>query len=269
MSFLYVRINVSNKSERNTLLKIQKFLAGEKNSDGYIAISEMLTDFKPESLATDMMRYRISGKASAECNDIYYVATENGEGIARHWMGWGKHADAIGNWGNFYTNEEFRGKGVGRALLTAWYEDFLSRESLPIALLCTAANTGLVEVYSRYGFRSALKDGDPCPLYMPIGDSPKDFLSFCEFYYTPADLIIKRPASIEWRHEIDCLFKFYLLDNKMEFGINGVSSLEEALLRYPERAELFFTDSNRCVGWAIDGKAQLHSLYKNSKVISD
>ena len=250
-------------------MKIEKFVAGCSDCEGYIAISKMLKGFKPESLAADMMRYRISGKASEECHDVYYVAIENQEGIARHWMGWGKHPGAIGNWGNFYTNEEFRGRGVGRALLTAWYDDFTSFESLPIAFLCTAANTRLVEVYSRYGFRSALKDGDPCPLYMPIGDAPKDFRGLCEYYYTPSDRIYKKAASIEWRHEIDCLFKFYLMDNKMEFGINGVCSLEEALLRYPERAELFFTDSNRCVGWAIDGKAQLHPLYQNSQIVSE
>lgn len=250
-------------------MTVEKFTAGDTRSIGYDAVCEMLKNYNPGKLAADMMRLRISGAASSECDDTYYVAVENGEAIARHWMGWGKHADAIGNWGNFYTKEEFRGRGVGREVLSAWYADFLSRKELPIAFFCTAANEGLVSVYSRFGFVSALKSGDPCPLYLPVGNSPENFRDFCDFYYKPSETVIKKAAGIGWRHEIDCLLRFCFMDNGLDFGINGVESLEEALLRYPERAELFFAENGHAVGWAIDGVKQIHPSYLNSKIVNE
>ena len=158
-------------------MKIEKFITGEVLSKGYAAISKMLEGFKPESLAADMMRYRISGKASAVCHDVYYVAIENGEGIARHWMGWGKHSYAIGNWGNFYTNEECRGKGVGGALLNAWHEDLASPEQVAAG----ANHPALGEmVWNRYYYKQILKTiteagliGKKVALCVPKGDVSK------------------------------------------------------------------------------------------------
>ncbi len=215
----------------------------------------------------DMMRLRIDGDAAHECHDVYYVAIDNEKAIGRHWMGWGKHENSVGNWGNFFTSEECRGKGVGGALLRAWHEDLSNHASLPLAFFCSAGTPELASLYARFGFRPAINGQDCGPLYLPMGDSPETFEGFCERYYKPSEVIYRRPASIGWRHEIDCLFKFYLINNGQSLGINGILSLEEALLRFPERAELFFTEDSRCVGWAIDKKIQLHPLYESSRII--
>ena len=88
----------------------EKFTAGADKNGAYYAISEMMRDFDTDKSYADMMRYRISGNAADECNDIYYVTHEGQKALARHWMGFGKHENAVGNWGNFYTDPEYRRK---------------------------------------------------------------------------------------------------------------------------------------------------------------
>lgn len=250
-------------------MKIERFIAGQTDCEACSALMEMMRGHDIGKTYADMMRLRIDGGAAHECHDVYYVATENGCAIGRHWMGWGSHPNAVGNWGNFYTDEAFRGKGVGGALLRAWQDDLLSPDHtpLPSAFFCSAGTSELAALYARFGFRPAIKGRDCGPLYMPLGDSPEDFESFCERYYEPSQVICRRPATIGWRHEIDCLLRFYLINNGLEFGIGETKSLEEVLLSSPERAELFFGESGRCVGWAVGGKIQIHPKYINSKVI--
>ncbi len=83
---------------------------------------------------------------------------------------------------------------------------------------------------------------------MTLGDSPEDFRELCESFYQPSDILLRRPASLEWRHEIDCLLKYCLWDMGLDHGING-RIMKQALLYSPEMAEMLFTESGRCVGW--------------------
>ena len=197
-----------------------------------------------------MMRYRVSGKAAKECTDIYYLCTdENNSLVSRLWMGWGKHERAVGNWGNFFTSPEYRGQGIGRRMLNFWHDDLKTRQGLPLALFCTAGDEGLARLYAPYGFRPALKGASRGPLYCPLGDSPETFSEFCKQYYAPARSIVFKPAALEWRHEIDCLFKFAMLDAGLDYLPKGIDSLESALLSdRREKTEIIFTDTNIPVG---------------------
>lgn len=250
-------------------MKIERFIAGNKTGGAYLSLEKMMRGHDIGKTYADMMRLRIDGGAAHECHDVYYVATENGCAIGRHWMGWGAHPNAVGNWGNFYTDEAFRGKGVGGALLRAWQDDLLSPDHtpLPSAFFCSAHTPELTSLYARFGFRPAIKGRDCGPLYMPLGESPDSFEEFCELYYVPSSTLRRIPASIGFRHEIDCLLRFYFMNNGLTFGIKDANSLESMLLHSPERAELFFTEDERCVGWAVDGEAQIHDRYKNSVII--
>ena len=92
---------------------LEKFIPGKSENTAYYALLDMMTDFDLGISYADMMRYRIRGAAADDCHDIYYIAHDQGMALSRHWNGWGKHADAIGNWGNFYTDPAYRGKGIG------------------------------------------------------------------------------------------------------------------------------------------------------------
>ena len=248
--------------------KISVFIPDKNPSADGEPIRRAIADLDKGIPYAEMMRYRINGLASEECNDIYYLCTdEENNLISRLWMGWGKHTGAVGNWGNFFTLPEFRGRGIGRRMLDFWRGDMEKREAAPIALFCTAGSEGLANLYKPYGFRPALKGAVCGPLYCPIGDSPETFEEFCLQYYKPAKSLVFKRATLEWRHEIDCLLKFALLDAGLDYLPNGMVSLEASLLENgAEDIEIIFTDADIPVGLAktaSDGKkdVKIHPSY--------
>ena len=250
-------------------LKIDKFICGEQESEAQFSAQRALADMlKNENIGAsyaDMMRYRVANKAASDCKDTYYVAHENGKAYSRLWNGWGRHEGAIGNFGNFVTLEEIRGQGLGHRMLEAWHDDISSRNDLPLCFLCMGDRRA-AKLYFPYGFKTIEKGAEWGPLFMPLGDSPKDFREFCESYYQPSDVLIRRVATVEWRHEIDCLLKYSLWSMGLDHTING-KFLEQALLYSPEQAELLFTADNRCVGWALDGTVRVHPSYSKSEIV--
>ena len=240
----------------------EKYTPGELGGEAHAALEKMMRDTDVGKSYADTIRLRLSAALSDICNDTYYVAREEDRALARHWNGWGRHPDAIGNWGNFYTDEACRGRGIGSALLRFWEEDFSSRKDLPLCFLCSAATPELVAWYSKFGFRVAIEGTDRGALYMPIGDSPESFRDFYSSYYKPSRSLIEKPATFEHRHEIDCLLRFALRDLGIPFGIGECTSIESALLYYPERVGMLFSDDGHCVGWTLDGKRQTYVIYE-------
>ncbi|MBR2037490.1 MAG: GNAT family N-acetyltransferase [Lachnospiraceae bacterium] len=246
---------------------IEKYIAGNGESAAQKTLASMIKDEKPGVSYADMLRYRVSGKVADRCNDIYYIAHQDGKCLSRLWNGWGRHDNSIGNFGNFVTIEEVRGKGIGKKMLEVWFEDLQKQPNPPLGLFCTA-NTRVAKLYLPYGFRPAILGQEYGSLYMPIGNSPENFHEFCDMYYTPTNKLIRRPADIEWRHEIDCLLKFALIERGLSFGMLGVTSMEEALLYSHENAEMLFTENGRCVGWIYKEQMQVYPTYENVEIIS-
>lgn len=224
------------------------------------ALARMLADESPGKSYADVMRLRVAGALTDACTDTYFLALDGDACVSRLWNGWGRHEDAIGNFGNFLTLEQYRGQGIGTRLLETWYADLQARDDKPLALFCTSAPKA-ARMYEAYGMRPIVKGADYGPSYMPLGESPDDFESFCDAYYQPASALNVKPATFAWRHEIDLLLKFALLQRGLPFGFDGMPSLEQALLSAPEKTALLFTDHGRCVGWSYDGTAQLYPSY--------
>ncbi len=230
-----------------------------------LALVEMVKEIDLGQSYADMLRFRVAGNAHTACYDRYFVAHENGIAYSRHWNGWGRHNNAIGNFGNFFTVEEMRGQGIGRKLLGMWYEDLTTHPHPPLAIFCTAGHRSS-KLYMPYGFRM-IKDGaESGPMYLPLNDSPERFRELCDMYYEPSDTLICRSATVEWRHEIDCLLNFAFFDRGLDFGIGDVSSLEAALLYHPNEAKLIFTEKDRCVGWMIGDEIQLYPAYNRTSI---
>ena len=246
----------------------EKYIPEDKECVAGELIGRMMEGFDADKSYADMMRYRISGRAANECRDVYYVAHNGEKAVGRLWNGWGRHRDAIGNWGNFYTDESCRGQGIGGGLLKLWQQDFQNEAEPPLCFLCTAATKELTDLYGRLGFRPAIEGRDCGPLYKPNGDSPESFKEFCAAYYKPSSVLYLKEASVGFRHEIDCLLKFAFVDMGIKFGFQSVKSVEEALLYNKERAGMLFSEDGHCVGWSFDGQIQMHPLYKNATVIS-
>lgn len=247
---------------------LETYIPGNGETVAGKALAEMMEGVAEGRSYADMMRLRISGGVSDQCNDTYFVAHENGKSLSRLWHGWGKHKDAIGNFGNFLTLEELQGQGIGTKMMQLWKKTIDEEENKPLGLFCSSKERP-AQMYFRYGFRPALKGKSYGPLYLPLGNSPETFQEFCDMYYQPAEKLIARPATIEWRHEIDLLLKFALLDRGIKFGIGGFTVIEEALLYAPGKAEQIFTPAGRCVGWRVGEETQVFPLYEGLEIVKE
>ena len=253
--------------KEDNLMKFETYIPGQEKNAAYEAIAEMVGAIKDGRSYASMMACRIRGEVAGECNDTYYVAHESGKARSRLWMGWGKHKDAIGNWGNFFTCEEYRGRGYGGQLLKLWYEDFGRVTDPPLCFLCTTGSKDITDLYGRFGFRPAIEGREYGPLYRPNGNSPATFREFYHSYYRPSDVIYLRPATVEYRHEIDCLLRFVYIDMGLPFGLGGLSSIEEGLLCEPERTRMLFSADGHCVGWQFDDQVQMHPMYQGCRIV--
>lgn len=249
-------------------MHIVKYCCGQPQNEASLAFQNWLEETKVDRSYHAMMGYRVAGKAAEICTDTYFLAMEEGEVVARLWHGWGKHPCAAGNFGNFLIREAFRGGGLSKKMLDAWYEDLMGRQDRPLGLFCSVGQPWLIDYYGRYGFRVAVRDAGHMRLYKPLDGSPEDFRELCEEYYCPAQTLTVRPATVEWRHEIDCLLQFAMDGMGKTFGFENAPTLEAVLMK-PElgEAELLFTDKNRPVGWSFTppGGAkqwQIHPAYR-------
>ena len=233
-------------------LKFDIYVPGKSHPISADALKEAIRDLDVGMSYSEMMRFRASGRAKEECTDVYYLCTdENSVLVSRLWMGWGKHQGAVGNWGNFFTSPDCRGQGIGRQMLNLWQNDLKTRQNLPIALFCTAGDEGLAKLYKPYGFRPAIKNATCGPLYCPLGNSPETFQDFCKEYYKPAKSLDFKKGTLEWRHEIDCLLKFAMLDMGLDYLPEGMVSLEASILENGAvGVEIIFTDEDIPVGLA-------------------
>jgi GNAT superfamily N-acetyltransferase len=248
-------------------MKLEKYVPGQEKNAAFAAISDMVGGITDGRSYASMMARRISGAVAHECNDTFYVAHEDGKAASRLWMGWGKHKDAIGNWGNFYTVEAYRRRGIGGGLLKLWYEDFQSVQEPPLCFLCTTGSKDITDLYGRFGFRPAIVGREYGPLYRPNGNSPATFREFYTAYYQPSDVLYLRPATVEYRHEIDCLLRFVYIDMGLPFGLGTLSSIEEGLLREPHRTKMLFSEDGHCVGWQFDDQRQMHPMYEHCQIV--
>lgn len=250
-------------------MKIERFQCGTPQTEASTALSRWLASVETDRSYLPMMQYRIAGHAAKECTDVYFIAMEEDRAVSRLWHGWGNHPDAVGNFGNFMTEESYQGQGVGRQMLKTWEEDLQSRKDRPIGLFCSAANTFLIDMYGKYGFTQAMVKPTYSMLYKPLDGSPCAFAELCEDYYCSAQSFTVRPASVGWRHEIDLMLKFALASEGEMLGLPGCKSLEEVIV-WPHigKAQLLFTEKDRPVGWSFTGNDgithwQIHPKYRD------
>ena len=252
-------------------MNYDKFNAGNKILATQL-LKEHMESYDMTLSYAKMIMNRVEGKYKDQCTDIYFVAHDENKLYSRLWYGWGNHKDSIGNFGNFLTIEDARGMGIGKEMLKMWQNDIEEREELPVGLFCSAGSKELVRLYSKFGFRLAVHGTEVGPLYKPLGNSPETFAEFCEKYYTPTDMLYAKKAKAEFRHEIDCLLKFALLDNGLKFGFDEASCLEEILVFDKKiSANILFIEDNRAVGWQIilpdcTVKTQVYPLYSDTKI---
>ena len=243
------------------MLKFEKYVVGSGETEGYKALKATI----PED--DIYMHYRLDGNCHKDCEDIYFVAHEDGKALCRIWMCYPRHENAISNWGAVYTLEECRGRGICNQTLDFCMKELEKLQNGPAGLFCTAGKQWLTDMYAKFGFVTAIHDTTMGPLYRPLKDSPETFKEFYENYYTPANSLKAVKATWEYRNEVDCLLKFALLDKGIDYAINGDRDLNMILMNQPERdAKVILTDTGKCVGWMLDGVAKVYTMYENMPI---
>lgn len=245
----------------------EKYFAGQLPNDAHKALWDMVKDEKPEEAYMQTIKKRVKGELSDICVDNYYIARDGDKCGTRLWTGWGKHKDAIGNFGHFLTLPEFRGKGLGKKVMRLWANDILTRSDVPLCLLCSAEPEVIDIFYREYGFREIDSKYHGGYLYCPLGNSPETFTEFHENYYKPSKTLVHKKGTLEFRHELDCLLRFTLFMLGEEFTMAEYYSVEEYLIFCPDRVGMLYSEDGHCVGWSLDGKIVVHPLYKDSKII--
>ena len=263
------------------MVRYHTFLPGKANdpSAELAAVAlDRIIQAESEASYARMIRYRLAGKAAAECEDRYFIAEEDGRCVSRIWYGWGRHAGAVGNFGNFRTAEDHRRQGIGRRLLEMLTASLGNEKDPPSCLFCIAGKPHLVAMYAPLGFRPALKDTDCGPLYCPLNGAPETFSDFCRAYYRPAERLRFVPGTAGFRHEVDCLLGFALCEagEFRTFGLRSFPTYEEAFLALAAdpalgRLERAVTEDGRTVGWAFtpaggERELQLHPRFRGMKI---
>ena len=264
------------------MIQYYSFLPGGSNPSEACKAAEALVQLlhteSGESYAR-MILYRLAGKAAAECDDRYFIAEDEGRCVSRIWYGWGRHAGAAGNFGNFRTADDHQRMGIGGRLLDMLVEDLKRSKILPACLLCTSSKPHLVRLYvDKLGFRPAITGTEGGPLYAPLGGSPETFSEFCRKYYRPAVSLHFAPGSIGFRHEVDCLLNFALREagENRTFGLKSFPTYESAFLSLAAdpalgRLERVATDDGRTVGWSFlpaagERETQVHPSFRDKKI---
>lgn len=242
------------------MIYTEKYIAGSKGNKVFDLIDEIILE------EDRFLRMRLCGELIDVSNEIFFLTHNQKQGLCRIWMSYGKHKNAISNWGAVFTPEEHRGKGYCAKTLNYCFNDIDKMKDAPLALFCTAGTIELTNLYKKYNWIPAICGNDRGPLYRPVGNSPKTFQEFCKQYYTETDELLVTDATFEWRNEIDCLLRFVLMDSGERFGINGTTDIWPIILNEPQRAKIILTKENKCVGWMLDGKVQTYPLYRNIKI---
>lgn len=94
-------------------------------------------------------RESLEGHLADEICDRYFLAKVNGQYAARMWYGWNKRTGR-GNFGNVFTEPEFRHQGLMNLLLPELGRDF---QRTSIRMMCCIARKDLGPIYNRIGLR--------------------------------------------------------------------------------------------------------------------
>lgn len=228
------------------------------------------------------IKARLAGKYLNEAVDKYFIAEIDGKPAAQLWYGYGRNSLPIADFGHVYTAPEQRGKGISTHLVKYFLDDF--KDSPAIAAFCLSYREWVAGIYQKQGFKPVLSGYTAGPMMLANSNIPEDFMEFQKLYYTPADSLTVVPGDMRYRHEIDCLLRFSLQNDKIStervFASDAISSFRTAFFMQEDlRGNIYcaLNSEKHCVGWSFclnpfafgEGNQspifdwELHPLYKN------
>ena len=205
---------------------------------------------------------RLAGEFCDVADDRFFFAKIDGEIVGQMWYGWGRHEQPVANFGQVYVATRHRRKGIAERLFSAFCEHFFN-DSPPIAAFCSTGSEWVANIYKSGGFRTIDPEAAYGPLYCPKPGLPDTFDDFSERFYSGqfAGSVHAVPATMEYRHEIDCVLKF----TKIRRGVppKSIPSFQQAYFdKLDGKGDLvvLMSPRDRPLGWHFtpyDGSAPL------------
>ena len=216
----------------------------------------------PEKL-TELMRHkgddtlrgiqsRLNGAYVDCCVDRYFFAEIEGQIAGMLWFGYGRTTYPIANFGHVYTSPQFRRLGIATILLRYFKCDFLASPAK--AAFCYSSKPHIVKNYTPLGFQPCVTGTTVGRLMLSQPPASRSFAEIQAEYYGEARQIHAVPASMRWRHDLDCLGKYTdrLLDERCFLAV-AVPDFTRAYYLSEDDKDgvlLNFVGNDRCVGWA-------------------
>jgi predicted GNAT family acetyltransferase len=214
---------------------------------------------------------RLAGDFQQICDDRYFFAEIDGEVIGQMWYGWGRHEAPVANFGQVFVATRHRKKGIAQRLFATFQRHFADN-SPSVAAFCSTGNEWVANIYRCGGFRCIDPKASYGPLYCPKPGQPEIFDDFAEAFYRghcdqPAQI---HPATMAYRHEIDCVLKFTLI--RKGLLPEPCPSFQQAYFDHCDgkgTLQLYMSAQNRALGWRFipqDGSEQRGFMHPDCKI---
>lgn len=173
-------------------------------------------------------REALAGHNAPEVIDHLYLAEVDGVFVARVWFAYGIRSGR-GNFGNVYTEQEFRRRGLMNELLKPCARDF---QDSPARMLCCASGDKFaVQSYLKYGFK-LIYGGEVGPLCL----CKNDFFAEAEAAFADLSGLSVRPGRLADQFECDKFLKYIpaMLHNPRAHRIGPAAKISEYRIAFQE-----------------------------------
>jgi GNAT superfamily N-acetyltransferase len=195
---------------------------------------------------------RLYGAYAGCCVDRFFFAEIEGQIAGMLWYGYGKTSYPIANFGHVYTSPQFRRQGVAKILLEYFNSDFLASPAK--AAFCYSSKPHIVKNYTPLGFQPCMTGTTVGSLMLSNPPVSRSFAEIQKEYYGAVKEIHVVPASMRWRHDLDCLGKYTdrLFDERCFLAATLPDFTRAYYLSEDDKdgVLLNFVGNDRCVGWA-------------------
>lgn len=166
-------------------------------------------------LSLRSIRQRLRGDYVGDCVDKYFVGEIEGRIVGQVWYGYSNSGIGIANFGEVYTEPEFRRRGIFTELMKVAQKDFSNAPV--VAAFCTAVFEQVTSIFCRFGFQPIIQGVNYGPLALIKSGFGENFEAFTQVYYAPGKRVFSvSPGSMKHQYDIDTLLHFSFLLKRIQ-----------------------------------------------------
>jgi GNAT superfamily N-acetyltransferase len=224
-------------------------------------------EHKPDAIRRNI-KQRLQGHYAKYCVDKFFVGEIEGKIVGQVWYGYSNSGTGIANFGEVYTEPEYRRRGISRELMKVFINDFWN--SPAVAALCTAGDMA-AGMYMQFGFQTVVPGTSYGPMILIRKGLAENFAEFEKEYYKPGSAVSVVPGTMKHRHDIDTLLRYSTILRRRRENWASISGsgarlagrvgpaygvpnyMEACFMAEDGKGQVFVavTDQGNVVGWAF------------------